>query len=101
MVAESATDPAAWSWLGSLGTNSTIVLVASIPWLAILILWRGVDKLGIVGVGTTIKMNLDYVIVLLEHVAEQTPRHPDERPQHVNAAKAGKTQLPPQIPPKV
>lgn len=101
MSLDGAHDPSAWSWLGSLGTNSTIVLVSLIPWVSILLLWRGVDKLGIVGVGTTIKTNLDYVIVLVEHALGVQPRHPDERAPHVSEARASKPQRPGQTTPKV
>lgn len=89
---EGATDPGAWSWLGSLNTNATIVLVSLIPWLSIILLWRGVEKLGIVGVGTTIKTNLDYVIVLVEHALGVQPKHPDERAPHVTEARKSKSQ---------
>jgi hypothetical protein len=97
---ESSPDPSAWSWLGSLGTNSTIVLVSLIPWVSILVLWRGVPAFGIVGVGTTIKTNLDYVIVLVEHVIGMPPRHPDERGSHVTEARASKAPRSPQTTPK-
>ena len=87
MIAEAASDPSAWSWLGSLNTNATIVLVVLIPQLTILLIWRGSDKLGIVGFGTTIKTNLDYVVTLLEHVIGKPPTREHERASHTNEAK--------------
>lgn len=88
MAFDGVADPGAWSWLGSLNTNATIVLVALIPQLTILLIYRGSDKLGIVGFGTTINVKLDYLIALLEHVVGVPPKRPDERAAHVLEVKA-------------
>jgi hypothetical protein len=84
---ESASDPGAWSWFGSLNTNATIVLVALIPQLTILLIWRGSEKLGIIGIGTTMKADLNYVVALLEHVIGKPPSREDERVSRTNEAK--------------
>jgi hypothetical protein len=100
MSFDAASDPSSWSWLGSLNTNATIVLVALIPQLTILLIYRGSDKLGIIGIGTAIKTSLDYAIALLEHHVGQPPKHPDERAPHVAEAKASRPGRSPQTTPK-
>ena len=59
--------------------TGAIVIVAIVPWLVLLLLWRGSDKLGVVGIGTTIKRDLDYVIRLVECAIGKTPTHENER----------------------
>lgn len=78
MSFEGATDPASWGQaFANLNTNATIIIVSLIPWIAIMLMWRGSDKLGIVGIGTDIRGDLQYLISLLENVLGAKPRKPE------------------------
>lgn len=76
------------SWFGQLNTNAALTIIAVVPWVVILILWRGSARLGIVGIGTTIKSDLDYVVHLLEHVMGKPPTREAERVSSANEAKS-------------
>jgi hypothetical protein len=87
---EGATDPGSWAKaFGSINPSVAVVIVSIVPWIAILLIWRGSAKLGIVGIGTTIKNDLDYVIRLVEHAIgkpptrdrESVPKAPEEPPR--------------------
>mgnify|MGYP000721113510 FL=1 len=92
MVAfDGATDPAGISDTiarAAMSPTGAIVIVAIVPWLVLLLIWRGSDKLGVVGIGTTIKRDLDYVIRLVEHAIGKPPSHENERAPRTTAAPA-------------
>ncbi len=69
----------------AMSPTGAIVIVAIVPWLALLLIWRGSEKLGIVGIGTTIKRDLDYVIRLVEHVIGKPPTRETEREPRTSA----------------
>jgi hypothetical protein len=70
----------------AMSPTGAIVIVAVVPWLVLLLIWRGSEKLGVVGIGTTIKMDLDYVIRLVEHAIGKPPSHELERAKRTSAA---------------
>ncbi len=72
----------------AMSPTGAIVIVAIVPWLVLLLIWRGSDKLGVVGIGTTIKNDLNYVIGLVEHAIGKPPKHVDERAPRTSAAPA-------------
>lgn len=63
----------------AMSPTGAIVIVAIVPWLVVLLIWRGSEKLGVVGIGTTIKGDLDYVIRLVEHAIGKPPTREHER----------------------
>ena len=70
----------------AMSPTGAIVIVAVVPWLVLLLIWRGSDKLGVVGIGTTIKNDLNYVIGLVEHAIGKPPTHENERVPRTSAA---------------
>lgn len=83
MSAESVADTIAQAAMSPTGA---IVIVAIVPWVVLLLIWRGSEKLGIVGIGTTIKRDLDYVIRLVEAAVGKPPSHELERAPRTSAA---------------
>ena len=69
----------------AMSPHGAIVIVAIVPWLVLLLIWRGSEKLGVVGIGTTIKRDLDYVIRLVEHAIGKPPTHENERAPRTSA----------------
>lgn len=86
---EGATDPSGVTETiarAAMSPTGAIVIVAIVPWLVLLLIWRGSDKLGIVGIGTTIKRDLDYVIRLVECAIGKPPTRENEREPRTSAA---------------
>ena len=77
MIALEGVDPG--SWIKSIASVDPVVVVAVVPWIVVLLIWRGSEKLGIIGIGTTIKTDLNYVVSLLEHVIGKPPTREHER----------------------
>ena len=65
--------------------TGALVIVAVVPWLVVLLLWRGSERLGIVGLGTQIKKDLDYVIRLVECAVGKPPTRDRERDESPSA----------------
>jgi hypothetical protein len=78
-----ASDPRSWAvLLEAVKDDGAIVVVAIVPWLVLLLIWRGSEKLGVVGLGTQIKKDLEYVIALVEHALGKKPSRDSERASH-------------------